>query len=571
MAAPQQPSPAPPPADSSAERLPDWARELISLYESHAYTQFILYGNVHDRVLLPVAPQAEIRSLKDFVLRVLLPGFDVILSYDLGSGIRVEKGEALFREWPFARDHAELPRAPRAAVETLTHYFRYCANLRRLSGRTVQVACVVSGANLVAPALQGGVHYDLSALAVLLRDWSSEDLLWEIPFATFLITENQNDLHPLLQNNPRAAQIEVPLPAEPELASALEVFVERYPTALREYGAQPARAAGALMGATLSSVESLLKTKEYEGEPIDGSDLVTLKKQLVERDANDLIEFVKPDRSLDDYHGQTAVKDWLRKDLQLWEQGDLAALPMGYLLCGPVGTGKTYLVECLAGEADVPVVKFKNFRDKWVGSTESNLERIFRLLHALGRCIVFIDEADQALGRRSAGSGDSGVSGRVYSMMADEMSDTRNRGRILWVLASSRPDLIEVDLKRPGRVDVKIPLFPTTDAREGFALIRALCKKRGVAVPESSWAALESRLPLSITPGSAEALAVKVYRTVRTEGLAPTEALAACLADWRSPVAASVMDFQIGLAVQEASDFSFVPEAFRAYAEPSGS
>jgi hypothetical protein len=156
-------------------------------------------------------------------------------------------------------------------------------------------------------------------------------------------------------------------------------------------------------------------------------------------------------------------------------------------------------------------------------------------------------------------------------MMADEMSDTRNRGRILWVLASSRPDLIEVDLKRPGRVDVKIPLFPTTDAREGFALIRALCKKRGVVVPESAWAALEPRLPLSITPGSAEALAVKVYRTVRTEGLAPTEALAACLADWRSPVAASVMDFQIGLAVQEASDFSFVPEAFRAYAEPSGS
>ena len=571
MAAPERPSATPPPAESNAERLPAWARELISLYESNAYTQFILYGNVSDRVLLPVTPQPEIRSLKDFVLRVLLPGFDVILSYDLGSGIRVEKGEALFREWPFARDHADLPRAPRAAVETLTHYFRYCANLRRLRSRTVQVACVVSGANLVAPMLQGGVHYDLSALAMLLRDWSSEELLWEIPFATFLITENQNDLHPLLQNNPRAAHIEVPLPAEPELATALEVFASRYPTALREYGAEPARAAGALVGATLSSIEGLLKTKEYAGEPIDGGDLVALKKQLVERDANDLIEFVKPDRSLDDYHGQSAVKDWLRKDLQLWQQGDLAALPMGYLLCGPVGTGKTYLVECLAGEADVPVVKFKNFRDKWVGSTESNLERIFRLLHALGRCIVFVDEADQALGRRTGGSGDSGVSGRVYSMMADEMSDTRNRGRILWVLASSRPDLIEVDLKRPGRVDVKIPLFPTTEAREGFALIRALCRKRGVDVPESAWEQLEPKLPVSITPGSAEALAVKVYRTVRTEGMSPVDALAACLADWRSPVPASVMDFQIGLAATEASDFSFVPEAFRKHAGASGS
>jgi SpoVK/Ycf46/Vps4 family AAA+-type ATPase len=96
----------------------------------------------------------------------------------------------------------------------------------------------------------------------------------------------------------------------------------------------------------------------------------------------------------------------------------------------PVGTGKTFMVECLAGEAGVPVVKMKNFRDKWVGSTESNLEKIFLLLDALGRCIVFVDEADQALGRRNADSGDSGVSGRVYGMMAERMSDSRKRGRI---------------------------------------------------------------------------------------------------------------------------------------------
>ena len=62
-------------------------------------------------------------------------------------------------------------------------------------------------------------------------------------------------------------------------------------------------------------------------------------------------------------------------------------------------------------------------------------------------------------------------------MMAKQMSDTRNRGKILWILASSRPDLIEVDLKRPGRVDVKFPLFPATDPNQGYALIRALGKR----------------------------------------------------------------------------------------------
>src|SRR5690606_15024347 len=92
-------------------------------------------------------------------------------------------------------------------------------------------------------------------------------------------------------------------------------------------------------------------------------------------------------------------------------------------------------------------------------------------------CIVFIDEADQTLGKRDGGSSDSGLSGRLYSMIAQEMSNGANRGRVMWILASSRPDLIEVDLKRPGRIDVKVPLLPTTTVGESAALLRALLKR----------------------------------------------------------------------------------------------
>ena len=216
--------------------------------------------------------------------------------------------------------------------------------------------------------------------------------------------------------------------------------------------------------------------------------LVDLKKRSVEQDAQGLIEFIQPERTLDDVHGQEALKTWLRQDVALWQQGDVEAMPKGYLLCGPVGTGKTYMVECLAGEAGVPVVRLKNFRDMWVGSTEGNLEKIFQLVHALGKCMVFVDEADQALGRRQGSTGDSGTSGRVYGMIAEEMGSSRNRGRIVWVLATSRPDLVEVDLKRPGRIDVKIPILPTSTPEEGFALLRALCKKRGLAIDADAFA-----------------------------------------------------------------------------------
>jgi SpoVK/Ycf46/Vps4 family AAA+-type ATPase len=242
---------------------------------------------------------------------------------------------------------------------------------------------------------------------------------------------------------------------------------------------------------------------------------------------------------------------------------DVQAMPMGYLLCGPVGTGKTYLVECLAGDAGVPVVKLKNFRDKWVGSTEGNLEKIFRLLKGLGRCFVFIDEADQALGTRDAGTGDSGLSGRIYGMFAEQMSNPANRGRIVWILASSRPDLIEVDLKRPGRVDVKIPIFPTTTPAEGFTLIRALARRRDVELAESDFASIEPLIPKLLTPGAAEAIAVKLYRSVRVDGLTPVDALRDVLDGYQQPVPPDVMEFQIALAAREASDGDFVPEPFR--------
>jgi SpoVK/Ycf46/Vps4 family AAA+-type ATPase len=242
---------------------------------------------------------------------------------------------------------------------------------------------------------------------------------------------------------------------------------------------------------------------------------------------------------------------------------------MGYLLCGPVGTGKTYLVECLAGEAGVPVVKLKNFRERWVGSSEGNLEKIFRLVRALGRCMVFIDEADQALGRRESGSGDSGLSGRLYSMIAQEMSDTANRGRVVWILASSRPDLIEVDLKRPGRVDVKVPLLPTSSTAESAALIGALARRYGLEIDAAALREVEDRLPTLLTPGAAEALVVKAYRHARTQSASPAAALAACLEGYQNPVPPDVLESQMRIAIREATDLTFVPPAFRGLAGAS--
>lgn len=568
-----------------------WSEVIRTHYLSGAANQFLLHGNVNDRLLLPADPEAprgaRIGNLADYLIECQLRKFDLVIGYELGAGLRVETGEDLFRQ---LRPGDDLPKDPPAAIAYLDHLLRFLVNLRQLkpgetpprngagqapsaprttalAGRNLHVAILLHGADLLFPRTQATPNYQLSAMASLVKAWSKETHFLGQNLAVFLIAENLNDLHPLLATNPRSTVIDIDLPGVPELLEAFGFLAGRYPKALSQFAVDPGVPAARLAGATLSSIESLLKTREHLGLPLAETDLADLKKSLVEKDSQGLIEFVEPSRTLGDYQGAEAVKEWLRQDIALWRQGDLQAMPMGYLLCGPVGTGKTFLVECLAGEAGVPVVKLKNFRDRWVGSTEGNLEKIFNLLHALGRCIVFIDEADQALGSRESGSGDSGVSGRVYSMMAKEMSDGRNRGRILWILASSRPDLIEVDLKRPGRVDVKIPLFPSHDPLEAYRLIRAIGKRFQLDLPKDPPETIRPLVPNLVTPGAAESIAIKAYRLVKTRGVDAVEALRDCLDEYQTPVPRDVMDAQIDLAVRESSDLAFVPEPFRS---PSG-
>jgi hypothetical protein len=485
----------------TTDDAPQWARKLQIAFESGASGQFVVHGNVSDR--MPTG--SRLVNIDHYIQEELLHDSDV--------------------------------------------------------------AVLIRSAAQILPA--DGDGFEHGAITAVVREWGASDHFSQLPFASILIADNLSDVEPLIAFAPHVTAVQIPLPSAIELQAALAILRERFPDtiptslSLRELAAS-------MTGVSARMLEQLTKVRAYKHEVLDPRELGAIKKELVEHDAPGLVEFMQSSRTLKEYHGQEALKRWLRQDIELWRGNDLRALPMGYLLCGPVGTGKTYLVECLAGEVGVPVVKLKNFREKWIGSSEGNLEKVFRLTRALGRCIVFVDEADQALGRRESGVGDSGLSGRLYSMIAQEMSDSANRGKVMWVLASSRPDLIEVDLKRPGRMDLKIPILPTSTREESAALLLALTRRFDLAIEPGDLSKIES-LPDVLTPSAAEALMGKVYRMVRTERIAANVAIERCLASYQHPVAHEVLEMQMRIAVREASDLSFVPASMQYLAEEARS
>ena len=177
--------------------------------------------------------------------------------------------------------------------------------------------------------------------------------------------------------------------------------------------------------------------------------------------------------------------------------------------------GKTYLAECFAGSVGIPCVKLRNFRSKYVGETEGNLEQILNVLRAMGPVVVVIDEADAALGNREAG-GDSGTSSRVFSMIAAQMGDTRYRGKLIWMLLTSRPDLLPIDLKRQGRAEVHLPLFSPSDDDEVAFMIKVMARKNKVGLAEG---AIPKKLAAKGLSGAdLESIVLGAKRTALTQG-----------------------------------------------------
>ncbi|HEU4784774.1 MAG TPA: ATP-binding protein [Ktedonobacterales bacterium] len=215
-------------------------------------------------------------------------------------------------------------------------------------------------------------------------------------------------------------------------------------------------------------------------EILTAVDVQDEKKATIQSQSADLLEIVPPVRGFGEIGGLNELKAYLTKRSELMRDGRHSPLiPSGLLLAGPPGTGKTIIAEALATESGFNLVKMRNIQDRWVGSSERNLDMVLHLLQDLNPVIVFVDEIDQAMGRRDTGQGgDSGVSARMFARILEEMSKAENRGRILWVAATNRTDILDDALLR--RFDRVVPLL-APDAEESrliFATMPRMISKQ---------------------------------------------------------------------------------------------
>jgi transitional endoplasmic reticulum ATPase len=484
-----------------ATELPRWAREIKTRYEAGIANQFLLHGNVFD--LIPF--RGQYLGLRRFLYEALCgddpdelarlrgrgmkPMPKLVLHYNVGEGLSfptpameedfrtfydVARGIGIESERGADRRSVALHalREPRLVLPILQH----------LLATRNRVVVIVDDAEAIAPA--GDIAFlnpDYVRNMIMLRRWATDPKLLRKDSWVMLITENLSEMHPKLTGSTsRMVSVPIPMPDESERRDCIRALMRDPDAKGAAIEVTEDRLAALTAGLGLVHIGDIFRKAAKAGTPIDFELVRRRKKEIIESECGDLVQVVEGERTLDNAGGLQAQKAILNRIVKYVREGPSRRVPKGLYCQGPPGSGKSFLMRCFAGSCGITSIVMKSFWNKYVGGTEANVERLLRMLEAMGPIILIIDEYDQTFGRRGSGfEGDSGVRQRVWAMFSEFMGREDLEGQVIFVALMNRSDLVDPASKRAGRFDRRIPFF-LPSKEEQPPILRAVLKNNDI-------------------------------------------------------------------------------------------
>jgi len=282
---------------------------------------------------------------------------------------------------------------------------------------------------------------------------------------SFVIGISYNrEMHELVRRN--WYLIDLPLPNEIDRKAYYGLLLNRDGFASLEEDIGEPEFLSLSRGCRLRDIENIMRQAHAEGKMVTRDDLNAVREATLNALVGELLVVRKAkELTFDEVAGMDTLKKFVGSIVTVVKAGRYGLAPAGLLLQGPPGTGKTFVVDAIANAFNYPILEWRNLKSMWVGQSESNMDAALQAIEAMNPVVVFIDEADQLLtGRQQGPSGDSGTSGYMFGRLLNFMGDGRLKGRVIWVLCSNRPDLIDpaladrigccVPLLRPGKQSI---------------------------------------------------------------------------------------------------------------------
>lgn len=556
---------------------PVWFTQLLNQFQAGIAHAFILHLNTADYVCPGV-------RLQQYLFEALAKR-DIIVCYDRSRGITFplgameEKARRLLQPaQPQAPTNSALaalletaaptqapdwPRDPGAALETLEEIMRATDPE---TGEQPTVTLILDFAEMVAPAADKATMppADRTTLTTLLR-WGNDPGLSMAGQMVILIVRNLSDLHPDVRAaSAKYEAIELPLPGLAQRREYIDWYIEQ--SGIDMDGVTPDVLANMTAGLSLVHIEDIFLNAQAAGG-LDLQMVADRKSSIIRSEFGDVLETPDNCETFADIGGMERLKEFFRRRvIRPLREGDARRAPMGILCTGPAGTGKTILARAVASEAGVNFVTLRiggQIASKWQGEGERNLEKALAAIDSLTPAIVFIDEIDQAVQRGNGGGGNQ-QDQRIFQRLLDYMSDTRHRGKVCFLAATNRPDLMDAALKRPGRFDKKIP-FLVPDRDERAQIVKVMARKYMRVEIEGDLVAVLDQTE-GWTGAELEAAAIKADELLYDEVVSsPLEALAE--ATRRLSPSTADIEFMTMLAIQECNDLDLLPPAHQRQAQ----
>ena len=474
--------------------------QLASTINSGLARSIILAGNVNDLYF----DGSQYVPLVSFLLtKTTVPGLIQIV-YELNGPVRMSDEHRLkLREawaaWKTGVDvnslalkdlttesskielrRKEFDQYMRDAIGNATQALEFLRQLTICSRTSLRenLLIFIEAADMLLPAGDGDVARmnDMQVRRVaIMTDWFSDPAFFSGRDSVCLVAESRSLIHPRVARLPQVISVDIP---SPDLATRRH-FIQwnrNQPTTNAIPVSDPSSATTALgapaevdtlgeatAGLSIHALRQLLLASTYYRRPVSREDVVRQVEQFIQSQlGEDVIEFKKPKHSLKDVVGFTSLKKFL-KDYMMprLKLPDDRALP-GAAVAGAIGGGKTFIFEAVASELDMPVLVLKSIRSQWFGQTDVIFERLRRVLEALEKVVIFVDEADTQFGGVGEGTHETErrLTGKIQGMMSDPML----RGKVIWLLMTARIHLLSPDIRRPGRVgDLIIPILDLVD------------------------------------------------------------------------------------------------------------
>jgi SpoVK/Ycf46/Vps4 family AAA+-type ATPase len=211
-------------------------------------------------------------------------------------------------------------------------------------------------------------------------------------------------------------------------------------------------------------------------------DVLETKKSVLRR--SEMLEFVEADEALAGVGGMENLKRWLAQRRGSWEDSAREfglEPPHGVIILGVQGCGKSLCARAVAGEWQLPLVKFDTAAvyDKFIGETEKRIRKVFEVAEGLAPCVLWIDELEKVF----AGSGpdsasaDAGVSSRLLASFLSWMQD--RKAPVFVAATCNNVTVLPPELIRKGRFDELFFVdLPDQAEREQVLSIQLTRRKR---------------------------------------------------------------------------------------------